>query len=93
MKLYYQCDILPETDISETTYFCHNAFGVVINPNAIIEGTVIQHGVTIGELDSHEAPIIKENVYIGARAVVLNDIPPNCTAVGIPARIIRRGES
>lgn len=21
------------------------------------------------------------------------DIPPNCTAVGIPARIIRRGES
>lgn len=26
---------------------------------------------------------------IGANAVVLTDIPPNCTAVGIPARIVR----
>ena len=50
-KLYFQCDIPFEADIDETVHFCHNAFGVVINPNAKLEkGVVIQHGVTIGEM-------------------------------------------
>lgn len=31
---------------------------------------------------------IGNNVKIGANAVVLKDIPDNCTAVGVPARII-----
>lgn len=111
LKLYCQCEILPSTDISDSVYFCHNAFGVVINPNAVIKkGVVIQHCVTIGELNTHEAPIIEENVFIGARAiilgnitigknskigagaVVLTDIPPNSTVVGMPAKIIKRGE-
>lgn len=70
---------------------------------------MIQHGVTIGELGSHDAPVIKENVFIGARAlilgpvtigenarigagaVVLTDVPPDCTAVGVPAKIVKRG--
>jgi len=34
---------------------------------------------------------IGDNVKIAAGAVVLQDIPDNCTAVGIPARIVRRG--
>lgn len=38
IKLIYQCDIPLSTDISENTYFCHNAFGVVINPNSKIMG-------------------------------------------------------
>ena len=33
---------------------------------------------------------IGNNVRIAAGAVVLSDIPDNCTAVGIPARIVRR---
>ena len=33
---------------------------------------------------------IGNNVRIAAGAVVLTDIPDNCTAVGIPARIVRR---
>ena len=50
-KLYFQCDIPFEADIDEPVHFCHNAFGVVINPNAKLEkGVVIQHGVTIGEM-------------------------------------------
>ena len=33
---------------------------------------------------------IGNNVRIAAGAVVLDDIPDNCTAVGVPARIVRR---
>lgn len=35
---------------------------------------------------------IGDNVNIGANAVVLEDIPDNCTAVGVPARIIKHNE-
>ncbi|OPJ54918.1 serine acetyltransferase [Alkalithermobacter paradoxus] len=33
---------------------------------------------------------IGDNSKIGANAVVLKDIDANCTAVGIPARIVKR---
>ncbi len=33
---------------------------------------------------------IGKNSKIGAGAVVLTDVPPNCTAVGVPAKIIKR---
>ncbi len=33
---------------------------------------------------------IGDNTKIAANAVVLNEIPDNCTAVGIPARIVKR---
>lgn len=33
---------------------------------------------------------VGDNVKIAANAVVLEEIPPNCTAVGVPARIVRR---
>lgn len=36
---------------------------------------------------------IGNNVRIAAGAVVLTDIPDNCTAVGIPARVVRRNGS
>jgi len=34
---------------------------------------------------------IGNNVKIGANAVVITDIPDNCTAVGIPAKVVKRG--
>ena len=34
--------------------------------------------------------VIGDGARIGANAVVLSDVPPNCTAVGIPARIIEQ---
>ena len=33
---------------------------------------------------------IGDNTKIAANAVVLNEIPDNCTAVGIPARVVRK---
>ncbi len=32
---------------------------------------------------------IGENSKIGAGAVVLNEVPPNCTVVGVPGRIVK----
>ncbi|MCQ2517809.1 MAG: serine O-acetyltransferase [Lachnospiraceae bacterium] len=33
---------------------------------------------------------VGENSKIGAGAVVLEEVPPNCTVVGVPGRIVRR---
>ncbi len=33
---------------------------------------------------------VGDNCKIAANAVVLNEVPPNCTAVGVPARVVRR---
>lgn len=35
---------------------------------------------------------IGSHVKVGANAVVVKDVPDNCTAVGIPAKIVDRGE-
>lgn len=35
---------------------------------------------------------VGNNVKIGANSVVLTDIPDNCLAVGVPARIIKKEE-
>ncbi len=42
-------------------------------------GVRVLPGVTIGD-----------NAVIGAGSVVTRDIPPNCVAVGVPAKIVRR---
>ncbi len=52
---------------------------VIIRNNVWIgEGVVVMPNVTIGE-----------NAIIGANAVVTHDIPANCVAAGVPARVIR----
>jgi len=51
--------------------------GVYVGAGARVLG-----GVTIGD-----------RARIGANAVVLIDVPPGCTAVGVPARVIGRDEA
>ncbi len=36
---------------------------------------------------------IGKNSKIGAGSVVIEEVPPNCTVVGVPGRIVRRGDS
>ena len=72
---------------------------VVINPGVSIGGTTKKYEVPIigdNTILSSGAKIIGpisigENCVIGANAVVLNNIPDNCVAVGVPARIIKTG--
>lgn len=35
---------------------------------------------------------IGDNCKIGAGSVVIKDVPPNCTVVGVPGRIVKKGE-
>jgi len=52
---------------------------------------VIGAGVEIGAGAKVLGPItIGDGARIGANAVVMSDVPPGCTAVGIPARVVNR---
>jgi len=52
---------------------------VIGNHVYIASGAVILGDITIGD-----------NVIIGANSVVLRDIPSNCVAAGIPAKVIKK---
>ncbi len=54
-----------------------------IKANVVIgAGAKILGNITVGE-----------NSKIGANSVVIKDVPNDCTAVGVPARIIKRSEN
>jgi acetyltransferase-like isoleucine patch superfamily enzyme len=51
----------------------------VIGDNVFLgANSIILKGVVIGE-----------NTVIGAGSVVVDDVPPNCVAVGNPAKVVR----
>lgn len=54
----------------------------------------LEKGVVIGAGAKILGPItIGENAKIGSNAVVVKDVPPNATAVGIPARILEEDKT
>lgn len=71
--------------IGDGTKICQNVtigngMGPKVGKNCIIgSGACVLGDITVGD-----------NVKIGVNAVVLHDIPDNCTAVGVPARIIKK---
>ena len=106
LRVYYCCDIPPSVKC-DNVYFCHTGFGILLNGCSIIgEGSKIQHGVTIGEINGN-VPVIGKNCFVGAKATILGgviigdnckigagslvikNIPSGCTAVGVPAHIIK----
>lgn len=53
----------------------HGLKGIFINSNSIIgENATIWHGVTIGKTDDDKFPIIGNNVYIGANAMIIGAV-------------------
>jgi sugar O-acyltransferase (sialic acid O-acetyltransferase NeuD family) len=80
--LNVNCAITHDSSIGDYTEIMpgvHLSGGVKIgNFCRIGTGSVVLPGVTIGN-----------NVIIGAGAVVTKNIPDNCTAVGVPAKIIK----
>jgi len=87
--------------------------GVNFAPNVVIgKRCRMRQGITVGLLtESGPAPVVGDDVFIGAYAqilgpitigdgakigamsVVLQDVPPGATAVGIPARILSAPKS
>ena len=54
-----------------------------------IQGPTIGRGVNVGTGAKIIGPIkIGDEAFIGANAVVINDIPAGATAVGMPARVV-----
>ncbi len=53
--------------------------------------TFVKRGASVGSSSTILCGVtIGENSIIGAGAVVTKDIPPNCIAAGVPARVIRK---
>jgi sugar O-acyltransferase (sialic acid O-acetyltransferase NeuD family) len=73
----HDCTVGDFVNINPRTAICGNV--------KIGEGCYIGAGATIIDKVS-----IGEWTVIGAGAVVINDIPPYCTAVGVPARVIKQ---
>ena len=83
--------------IGETTIIGDN---VTLYQGVTLGGTGKEHGKrhpTIGDnvMISAGAKIIGsfkvgENSKIGAGSVVIEEVPPNCTVVGVPGRIVKR---
>jgi serine O-acetyltransferase len=75
---------------------CRIRSGVVVGLRHVDDerAPTIGNHVDIGSGAKLLGPIrVGNNVLIGANAVVIVDIPDNCTAVGVPAVVRRRGMS
>ena len=65
---------------------------VTIGSRDVNKGAFIGDNVFIGAGAKILGDIrIGNNVKIGANAVVLSDIPDDCTVVGVPGKIVKRG--
>jgi serine O-acetyltransferase len=95
-----------EATIGEDFHLVHSG-NIKIHPACIIGKRVgIMHDVTLGEGERAGAPVIGDDVFIGAGAkvlgpvhigdrariaansLVINDVPADCTAIGVPAKIL-----
>ena len=96
-------DIVPSVPIGPGLYVAHPV-GTVVMARGLGRNVSLITGITVGMRNSHEFPLIGNNVTIGAgarvlggivvadgatigaNAVVIDDVPPGVTMVGIPAK-------
>lgn len=97
---------IPPTAVLEEGVNIAHGIGIVIHQNSVIGGgTKIYQNVTVGSGNGPKVGRncilgcgccilgdirIGDNVKVGANAVVLHDVPDNCTVVGVPARILEK---
>ena len=85
-------EIHPGAKIGSCLFIDHG-MGIVFGETAEIgNNCTIYHGVTLGGTGKDTGkrhPTLGDNVLIGAGSVVLKNLPANCTAVGVPAEVVR----
>ena len=80
-------EIPPETKLP------HQGLGVVLHPEVILGSNCsIYQNVTLGERGLRNgkniiAPVIGNNVVIGANSVVIDNVPDNAVVAGVPAKV------
>ena len=85
--------VIGETAIigDRVTIYQGATIGATGNENTFKRHPTIGSDVVIGSGAKILGPVtIGNNVKVGANSVVLEDVPDNCTAVGIPAQIKTR---
>lgn len=104
IRVVYTCQIHPSASIGYPAHFGHG-FGIVVGDHVVIGGYVnLTHHTTIAsysKIGSYffmgpgavitKPVVIGDHVFVGANAVVLQDIPSNVVAAGVPAvyKVIR----
>ena len=85
-------EIHPGATIGRCLFIDHG-MGIVFGETCEIgDNCTIYHGVTLGGTGKDTGkrhPTLGNNVLIGAGSVVLCNLPANCTAVGVPAEVVR----
>lgn len=105
--ILFNCAI-PATTVLEKGVIMPHGIGIVIHQWATVgENTTIYQHVTIGSAHGPKIGknciigsgacilgdiVIGDNCKIGANAVVMENIPDNSTAVGVPAKIIEKNK-
>lgn len=76
VRVVFSADVPYNLTIGQGTKFPHCALGSLFHPDSVIgENCVILHGVTLGGRAGHNGlPVIENNVWIGAHAIVLGNI-------------------
>ena len=108
IRILFACAISPTTILKDGVKMPHG-MGIVLHQHSVIgERTIIYQNVTIGNAGGPKIGTdcilgagcvilgditIGNHVKIGANAVVLTNLPDNCTAVGVPAQIVRKKET
>lgn len=107
IRVVYSMELPPSVLIGEGSYFIHNGLGCVIHARTCIGKNVkIYQNVTLEGRNGVAAPVIGNDVVIGAgacvlgkvrigehakigaNAVVIQDVPSNKTAVGVPSHLV-----
>jgi len=90
IRIIFGCEIHSSMKIGGGI-LAHNCCGTVINKEAVIgSGVTIFQNVTIGGRKGSGAPIIGDNVLIGAGAVILGDVKiGNNAQIGANAVVIK----
>jgi serine O-acetyltransferase len=68
--------------------------GIVINARAIGDDVHIRHNTPLGvaRRNALGAVNVGDDAMVGANAVVVHDVPKGATAVGVPARVLMKGQ-